>query len=125
MNNYTELADLDIRKKKQIYNVVGGHPWTVGQFARLAASQSVDGLMLDLKPLKKELIEFTLLDKSFSKLDLNAKKLLLCTSIYEEAIPVEAFSWIVGDNTKASPSIVEPLQKLIQGGHDLKRIGIR
>ena len=69
MNNYTELADLDIPKKKQIYNIIGGHPWTVGQFAKLASAQGVDSLMLDLKPLKKELIEFTLLDKSFSKLD--------------------------------------------------------
>jgi len=116
MNNYTELADLDIRKKKQIYNVIGGHPWTVGQFARLAASQSVDGLMFDLKPLEKELIEFTLLDKSFSKLDAPAKKLILCTSIYKEAVPVEALSWIAGDDKEASPSIVKPLQKLIQWG---------
>ena len=69
MNNYKELADLDIRKKRQIYNVIGGHPWTVGQFAKLVSVQGVDSLMLDLKPLKKELIEFTLLDKSFSKLD--------------------------------------------------------
>lgn len=116
MNNYKELADLDIRKKRQIYNVIGGHPWTVGQFAKLVSVQGVDSLMLDLKPLKKELIEFTLLDKSFSKLDAPAKKLILCTSIYKEAVPVEALSWIAGDDKEASPSIVKPLQKLIQWG---------
>ena len=116
MNNYTELADLDIRKKKQIYDVIGGHPWTVGQFAKLASTQGVDSLMLDLKPLKKELIEFTLLEKSFSKLDSEAKKLLLYASIYEEAVPVEALSWIIGDEKDESPSIEEPLQKLIQWG---------
>lgn len=116
MNNYKELADLDIRKKRQIYNVIGGHPWTVGQFTKLVSVQGVDSLMLDLKPLKKELIEFTLLDKSFSKLDAPAKKLILCTSIYKEAVPVEALSWIAGDDKEASPSIVKPLQKLIQWG---------
>ena len=26
MNNYTELADLNTRKKRQIYDVIGGHP---------------------------------------------------------------------------------------------------
>ena len=116
MNNYKELADLDIQKKRQIYDIIGGHPWTIGKFAKLASVQGVDSLMLDLKPLKKELIEFTLLEKSFSKLDSDAKKLLLYASIYEEAVPVEALSWIVGDEKDESPSIVEPLQKLIQWG---------
>ncbi len=116
MNNYKELADLEIPKKRQIYDFIGGHPWTVGQFAKLASVQGVDSLMLDLKPLKKELIEFTLLDKSFSKMDADAKKLLICASIYEEAISIEALSWIVGDDEEASPSILEPLQKLIQWG---------
>ena len=116
MNNYTELADLDIPKKKQIYDVIGGHPWTIGQFSKHASAQGVDSLMLDLKPLKKELIEFTLLDKSFSKLDSEAKKLLLYASIYGEAVSEEALSFIVGDDKDQSPSIVEPLQKLIQWG---------
>ncbi|HII00119.1 TPA: tetratricopeptide repeat protein [Methanosarcinaceae archaeon] len=116
MNNYTELADLGTRKKKEIYDVIGGHPWTIGQFAKHAAVQGVDDLLLDLQPLKKDLIEFTLLDKSYSKLDDGARKLLLCASIYEEAVPVEALSWIVGDETDASPSVRQPLEKLLQWG---------
>ena len=116
MNNYKELADLEIQEKRQIYDVIGGHPWTIGQFAKLALVQGVDSLMLDLKPLKKELIEFTLLDKSFSKLDADAKKLLLTASIYEETVPLEALSWIMGNDKESSPSIAEPLQKLIQWG---------
>ena len=116
MNNYTELADLEIPKKRQIYKVVGGHPWTIGQFAKHAAVQGVDDLLLDLQHLKKDLIEFTLLDKSYSKLDEPARKLLLSASIYEEAVPVEALSWIVGDEKDASPSVGEPLQKVLQWG---------
>ncbi|MHC1754703.1 MAG: tetratricopeptide repeat protein [Methanosarcina sp.] len=122
MNNYTELADLDIPKKKQIYEIIGGHPWIIGQFAKLASAQGVDSLMLDLKDLKKELIEFTLLDKSFSKLDFYSKKVLIYASIYEEVVPAEALSWIVGDETDESPSVVEPLQKLIQWGLISKEI---
>jgi len=116
MNNFTELADLGMRKKKEIYDVIGGHPWTIGQFAKHAVVQGVDDLLLDLSPLKKELIEFTLLEKSFSKLDEDAKKLLLCASIYEEAVSIEALSWIIGDDNDECPAIVEPLQKLLQWG---------
>lgn len=54
MNNFTELADLGIQKKKEIYDVIGGHPWTIGQFAKHAAVQRVDDLLLDLSPLKKK-----------------------------------------------------------------------
>ncbi|WP_255335784.1 tetratricopeptide repeat protein [Methanosarcina sp. KYL-1] len=116
MDNYTELADLDMDIKMRIYDVIGGHPWTIGQFAVLASNQGVDDLLLELEPLQKKLIEFTLLDRSYSKLDAAARKLLLCASIYEEAVPVEALSWIVGDEKDASPSVGEPLQKLLQWG---------
>jgi tetratricopeptide (TPR) repeat protein len=116
MNNFTELADLGIQKKKKIYDVIGGHPWTIGQFAKHAAVQGVDDLLLDLSPLKKDLIEFTLLDKSFSKLNQEAKKLLLCTSIYAEAVPVEALSWIIGNEKDQSLPVGESLNKLLQWG---------
>lgn len=122
MNNYTELQNLGISKKKEIYDVIGGHPWAVGKFAKLASVQDVNSLMLDLKDLKKELIEFTLLDKSFSRLDFYSKKVLIYASIYEESVSAEALSWIVGDETDESPSVVEPLQKLIQWGLISKEI---
>jgi Tfp pilus assembly protein PilF len=116
MDNYTELANLDIHTKMKIYNVIGGHPWAIGQFAKHAVVQGVDDLLFDLQSLEKDLIEFTLLEKSYSKLDEKARKLLLCTSIYEEAVSIEALSWIVGNEKDESPSVVEPLQKLIQWG---------
>lgn len=116
MNNHRELADLDIKKKLQIYRAIGGHPWTVGLFARHAAVESVDGLLLELAPLKRELVDFTLLDKSYSKLDEETKRLLLYSSTYDEAVPVEALSWIVGSDTEPSPPIGDPLKKLLDWG---------
>ncbi|AKB46978.1 hypothetical protein MSKOL_1201 [Methanosarcina sp. Kolksee] len=116
MNNFTELAYLGIQKKKKIYDVIGGHPWTIGQFAVLASSQGVDDLLLELEPLQKKLIEFTLLEKSFSKLNQEAKKLLLSASIFEEAVPVEALSWIIGNEKDQSLSVGESLNKLFQWG---------
>ena|GEM_PF-2027957 len=57
-----------------------------------------------------------MLDKSFSKQDKKTRKLLLCASIYEGAVPVEALSWIVGDENDESPSVGESLNKLLQWG---------
>jgi tetratricopeptide (TPR) repeat protein len=116
MNNYKELADLEMEKKHRIFKTIGGHPWTVGQFARLADTLTVDGLMIELEPLKKELINFTLLDKSYSKLDEKTRALFLRTSIYQDAVPVEALSWIMGDEQQPSPSITKELEKLINWG---------
>ncbi|CAG0998051.1 Lipopolysaccharide assembly protein B [Methanosarcinales archaeon] len=116
MNNYKELADLGMEKKHKIYKAIGGHPWTIGQFAIHAAVQTVDGLLIELEPLKKELIKFTLLDKSYSKLDKNARTLMLHASIYQEAVPVEALSWIMGNEIRPNPSISDPLTKLFNWG---------
>jgi tetratricopeptide (TPR) repeat protein len=116
MNNYKELANLDMKKKQEIYKAIGGHPWAIGQFAMHAAIETVDGLMLELAPLKHELINFTLLDKSYSRLDDKAKALLLRASVYQDAVPVEALSWIRGDENQPSPSVSEALSILVNWG---------
>ena len=126
MNNYKELADLDIPKKRQIYDIIGGHPWTIGQFAKLSSAQDVDSLMLDLKlkPLKKELIEFTLLDKSFLKLDADAKKLLLYASIYEEASSCRSIIMDYRRRKRRKSLYCRATAKTNPVGLDLKRAGI-
>ncbi|NQE04732.1 Photosystem I assembly protein Ycf3 [ANME-1 cluster archaeon GoMg1] len=116
MNNYKELANLDMKKKQEIYKAIGGHPWAIGQFVRHAAIETVDGLLLELAPLKHELINFTLLDKSYSRLDDKAKALLLRASVYQDAVPVEALSWIMGDKNQPSPSVSEALSILVNWG---------
>ena len=116
MNNHLELADLDTKKKLEIYKSVGGNPWTIGQFAVHAAVESVDGLLLELEPLKRRMVEFTLLDKSYSKLDEEARRLLLCASVYDEAVTVEALSWIMGNGDNPSPSVGDEVKWLLDWG---------
>ncbi len=116
MNNYKELANLDMKKKHEIYKKIGGHPWIIGKFVEHAAIETVEGLLMELAPLKREAIIFTLLDKSYSKLDEKAKELLLRASIYQEAVPVEALMWIIGDESQPSPPVSEALAKLINWG---------
>ena len=116
MNNHSNLASLGLEKKKEIYRAIGGHPWTVGMFAKHASVASVDGLLLELEPLEKELREFTLFDKSYSELDDAARELLLRASVFEEAVPVEALRWMMGDEKQPSPSIDAPLAMLVSWG---------
>ncbi len=116
MNSYSNLAGLDFDKKKQIYKAIGGHPWTIGMFAHHATTASVDGLLHELGTLDQELKDFTLFDKSYSELDEAARELLRRASIFEEAAPVEALRWMMGDEKEPSPPVDKPLQKLLQWG---------
>ena len=116
MNSHAELAKLGLRKKEKIFKNIGGHPWTIGMFARHAATATVDGLLLELEPLKRELKEFTLFDKSYSMLDEDSRELLLRSSVFEEAVPIEALSWIMGDEARPSLPVDMPLEKLLRWG---------
>ena len=73
MNNHAELANLDLKKKEQIHKAIGGHPWTIGMFALHASTSTVNVLFQELEPLKQELKDFTLFDKSFSLLNKDLK----------------------------------------------------
>jgi tetratricopeptide (TPR) repeat protein len=116
MNSHSDLAKLDSKKKVQIFKSVGGHPWTIGMFARHASTGGADNLLLQLEPLKKELREFVLFDKSYSMLDPASKELLIRASIFEEAVPLVALQWMMGDESQPSPSVDEPLEKLMHWG---------
>ncbi len=116
MNNHSELAGLDLEKKKKIYKNIGGHPWTVGMFARHVSASDVDNLLLELEPLKRELKDFTLFDKSYSELDKSSKEVLIRASIFEEAFPVEALRWMVGDAKNPSPPVDKQLDVLVSWG---------
>jgi tetratricopeptide (TPR) repeat protein len=116
MNNHDHLASLDFEKKKEIYKNIGGHPWTIGMFAKHARSATVGCLLLELEPLEQKLKEFTLFNKSYSKLDDVSRNLLIRTSVFEETVPVEALRWIVGDEKNPSPSVDEPLDMLVSWG---------
>ncbi len=65
---------------------------------------------------RQSLINFTLLDKSCSKLDEKARRLFLHASIYQNPVPIEALEWIFGDESQPNPSIGDALELLINWG---------
>jgi tetratricopeptide (TPR) repeat protein len=130
MNNFEELKNLEVAipekelekmkvkpaTKREIYEKIGGHPYTLGIFTKHARTTSVDHLLLDLAPVTKEMMEFTLLDMTYDKLSDKAKTLLKRMSVFEEAVPLEALQWIIGDEKDASPDVGEELKSLIGWG---------
>jgi tetratricopeptide (TPR) repeat protein len=116
MNNFEELEKLLVEKKLEIYNKIGGHPYYLNLFATHVQATSVDDLLLDLAPIKKKMIKDTLLEMSYSKLLDRAKTLLKRMSIFEEAVPLEALQWMMGDEKDASPDIAKELKSLIGWG---------
>ena len=117
MNNHTSLARLDFGKKKQIHKAVGGHPWSIDQFAmQVSEGSEVDDILNELEPLAKEARAFTLFNRAYSQLDDESRELLLRASIFEEAVPEEALRWMMGDEKMPSPPVRRALRELQRWG---------
>jgi len=116
MNNFEELEKLSVQNKLEIYRKIGGHPYTLGIFTKHAKTTSVDNLLLDLKPVTKEMLDFTLLGMSYDKLSDRAKTLLKRMSVFEESVPLEALQWMMGDDKHPSPDIEKELNFLMGWG---------
>ncbi len=113
MNNFEELGKLSVQKKREIYKKIGGHPYYLELFAMHTLTTSVDNLLLDLAPVTKEMMEFTLLGLSYDKLTDRAKTLLKRMSVFESAVPLEALQWTMGDEKEANPNVGKELKSLI------------
>jgi hypothetical protein len=102
--------------KRELYAKVGGHPYTIDVFARRAGVTGVADTWLEIEDVERELIEFTLLDRSYAQLPPRAQTLLLRAGVFEEAPPLEALQWMMGDESDASPAIDAELRALLDWG---------
>jgi len=102
--------------KRELYGKLGGHPYTIDVFARRAAVTSVADVWLEIEDMGREMIEFFLLDRTHAQLPPPARTLLLRASILEEAPPLEALQWMMGDENDAIPPINAELKSLLDWG---------
>jgi tetratricopeptide (TPR) repeat protein len=132
MNNHDVLAPLPVvppsvgaggtpaqvppLTKRELYGKLGGHPYTIDVFARRAAVTGVADVWLEIEDVEREMIEFTLLDRTYAQLPLRAQTLLLRASILEEPPPLEALQWMMGDEGDAMPAIDAELKALLGWG---------
>jgi tetratricopeptide (TPR) repeat protein len=102
--------------KRELYGKLGGHPYTIDVFARRAAVTGVADVWLEIEDVEREMIEFTLLDRTYAQLPPRAQILLLRASVLEEAPPLEALQWMMGDEGEAMPAIDAELKALLGWG---------
>ena len=102
--------------KRELYGKLGGHPYTIDIFARRAAVTGVADVWLEIEDVEREMIEFTLLDRTYAQLPPRAQTLLMRASILEEAPRLEGLQWMMGDEDNASPAIDAELKALLGWG---------
>ena len=121
MNNHQVLASLPVAAgtapitKHVLFTKLGGHPYTIDVFARRAAVTTVADVWLEIEGVEQEMIEFTLLDRTYEQLPPGSRKLLMRASVLAEPASIEELQWMMG-GTQASVSVDEDLKPLLAWG---------
>ena len=82
---------------QDVYQGVGGHPYALTLFSEHARRSSVGQVLGDLAGMRGEMLRFTLLERAADQLPGRAAALLERAAIYDEAVPVEGLSFLMGD----------------------------
>jgi tetratricopeptide (TPR) repeat protein len=102
--------------KRDVYERLGGHPYTLGLCAEHARRSSVEGVLADLAGVRRELLEFTLLEWATQAVPKRARELLQRAAIYDEPVEVEGLAFLMGDEQDAMPAVDEEVQALLGWG---------
>ena len=102
--------------KRQLYERLGGHPYTLNLFAEHARRRGAQSVLDDLAGVEKELLEFTLLGRVVEALPERAARLLRCAAIYDEAVPLEGLAYLLGDEQDAMPEVSDETAALRSWG---------
>jgi tetratricopeptide (TPR) repeat protein len=99
-----------------IFQRLGGHPYRLNLFAKQAQRSSITQVMDDVSGLQKELLEFTLLEKTVERLSERAALLLRRVAVYEEPVPIEGLAFMLGDEQNAMPNVAAEFKELLHWG---------
>ncbi|MCH8286408.1 CHAT domain-containing protein, partial [candidate division KSB1 bacterium] len=115
MNRFPEIAQEDFAVKREIFEKTGGHPYTINMFGRHARSKSVKDVLKDIANVNRDMVEFTLLDKSYKALSKKAQALLDSISVFRKSVPLEALKRMMKDNGKIH-EVDKEIDELIHWG---------
>ncbi|MGA7732831.1 MAG: CHAT domain-containing protein [Chloroflexia bacterium] len=101
---------------RAIYKALGGHPFTLALFAQHSAKSSAREVFSDLSGVKRELMEFTLLERAAQALPPGAATLLRRAAIYDSPVPKEGLSFIMGDDQIAMLPVDDEVEALLDWG---------
>jgi tetratricopeptide (TPR) repeat protein len=120
ISNVTAQPDaeppIEALSKRDLYERLGGHPYTLNLFAEHARRSSPAEVLADLSGVRKELLEVTLLDRAAAALPESAALLLRRAAVYEEAVPLEGLAFLLGDERDAMPPVEDELAALLGWG---------
>jgi tetratricopeptide (TPR) repeat protein/CHAT domain-containing protein len=102
--------------KRELYERLGGHPYTLNLFSEHARRFSLEEVLAGLPGVRKELLEFTLLERAVGFLPERAAFLLKKAAVYEEAIPLEGLAFLLGNEQDAMPSVEAEVTALLSWG---------
>jgi tetratricopeptide (TPR) repeat protein len=119
MNRFPEIADADWEIKEEIYARIGGHPYTINIFGRHARHTSAQKVLADLSGVQREMVDFTLLDKSYQKLSDRAKKIIDGAAVFKKAVRLSGLQWMVKTNGRL-PDITNEIEELMHWGLIIK-----
>jgi tetratricopeptide (TPR) repeat protein len=112
----TQGPGLVAATKREFYARLGGHPYTLGLFAEHARRSSPEAVLENLAGVQKEVLDFTLLTRAAAALPERAALLLRRAAVYDEAVPLEGLSVLLGDERDAMPAVQDEIEALLGWG---------
>lgn len=97
MDSLEGLSSQPDEEKLAIYKALGGNPFSLVLFSRLAREGSVGDLLSELRPRDVSL----LLNKAYQRLGKKERDLLERASVFEEATTVDALQWMMEGDIRA------------------------
>ena len=88
MSKLPGIQKENLNIKKKIFDKIGGHPYTINIFSQHARRSSVKDLLESILNVNKEMIDFTLLEKTYNALTEDSKDLLQRCCVFNEPIPI-------------------------------------
>jgi tetratricopeptide (TPR) repeat protein len=113
LNTAPALLALSMR---DVWERLGGHPYTLNLFAEHSRRSTVEAVLRDLHSVRKQLLEFTLLDRAAAQLSEQAGLLLRQAAVFEEPVPVEGLAYLMGSESDAMPDVSDKVQELLSWG---------
>jgi tetratricopeptide (TPR) repeat protein len=101
---------------RDLYERLGGHPYTLALFAEHALRSSAQAVLDDLAGVQRELLDFTLLDRAAAALPERAQILLRRAAIYDEPAPLAGLAFLVGDERDCMPDVHDEAEALLRWG---------
>jgi tetratricopeptide (TPR) repeat protein len=105
----SETSPLSMR---DLYERIGGHPYTIRLFAEYAQRGSCETALACIEDVQKELINFTLLNRAVAKLPKRARTLLQKMAIYDEPVPIDGLAFLMYRKKDTLSPVADEVQQL-------------